>query len=74
MPGRFALFTDENVDGPLIKALSARGWDGKRAVDFFGERTDDEALFAYAAEHGRVFVTGGSRAYPWLAPGHSRVS
>ena len=49
MPGRFALFTDENVDGPLIKALSARRWDVKRAVDVFGERTDDEALFALAA-------------------------
>jgi hypothetical protein len=56
--GRFPLFTDENVDGPLIKALSARGWDVVRAVDVFGERTDDEVLFAYAAEHGRVFVTG----------------
>ena len=43
MPGRFALFTDENVDGPLIKALSARGWDMVRAVDVFGERTEDEA-------------------------------
>jgi len=58
VPGRFALFTDENVDGPLIKALTARGWDVARAVDVFGERTDDEALFSYAAEHGRVFVTG----------------
>ena len=49
MPGRFALFTDENVDGPVIRALSARGWDVVRAMDTFGERTDDEALFAYAA-------------------------
>ena len=32
MPGRFALFTDENVDGRLIKALVARGWDVVRAV------------------------------------------
>lgn len=60
MPGRFALFTDENVDGPLIKALSARGWDVVRAVDVFGERTDDDVLFSYAAEHRRVFRHWGS--------------
>ena len=58
MPGRFGLFSDENVEGPLIKALTARGWDVVRAVDVFGERTNDEALFAWAAEHDRVFVTG----------------
>ena len=58
MAGLFALFTDENLEGPLIKALSSRGWDVARAVDVFGERTDDEVLFAWAAEHDRVFVTG----------------
>ena len=73
MPGRFALFTDEDVDGPLIKALRARGWDVVRAVDIFGERTDDEALFAYAAGQGRVFVTGDrpaeALAIRWLREG-----
>lgn len=73
MPGRFALFTDENVDGPLIKALSARGWDVVRAVDVFGERTDDDVLFSYAAEHRRVFVTGDrpaeAVAIRWLREG-----
>jgi hypothetical protein len=58
VPGRFPLFTDENVDGPLIKGLIARGWDVVRAIDVFGERADDATLFAYAAEQGRVFVTG----------------
>ena len=57
MAGRFALLTDENIPGPLIKALIARGWDVVRAVDVFGVRTDDEVLFAYAAEQNRVFVT-----------------
>lgn len=57
MPGRFPLFTDENISGHLIKALSSRGWDVQRAVDAFGERTEDEVLFAHAAEQGRVFVT-----------------
>lgn len=73
MPGRFALFTDENVDGPLIKALVARGWDVVRAVDVFGERTDDDVLFAYAAKHGRIFVTGDrpaeAVAIRWLHEG-----
>jgi hypothetical protein len=73
VPGRFALFTDENVDGPLIKALDARGWDVLRAVDVFGERTDDAVLFAYAAERGRVFVTGDrpaeAVAIRWLQEG-----
>jgi hypothetical protein len=45
----------------------------KRAVDFFGGRTDDEALFAYAAEHGRAFVTGDrpaeAVAIRWLREG-----
>lgn len=75
MPGRFALFTDENIAGPLIKALSARGWDVVRAVDVFGERTDDEALFAYAADHRRVFVTGDrpaeAVAIRWLRKGRA---
>jgi PIN domain-containing protein len=73
--GRFALFTDENVDGPLIKGLAARGWDVVRAVDVFGERTDDETLFAYAASHGRVFVTrdrpAEAIAIRWLAEGRT---
>lgn len=57
MPGRFSLFTDENIGGPFIKGLVARGWDVQRAVDVFGEETDDDALFAYAAKTGRVFLT-----------------
>lgn len=73
MPGRFPLFTDENVDGRLIKALVAGGWDVVRAVDVFGERTDDANLFAYAAEHGHVFVTGDrpteAIAIQWLREG-----
>ena len=44
-----------------------------RAVDVFGERTDDAVLFDYAAEHGRVFVTGDrpaeAIAIRWLREG-----
>lgn len=75
MAGRFPLFTDENVAGPLIKALIARGWDVVRAVDVFGERTGDQVLFAHAAAQGRVFVTGDrpmeAVAIFWLREGRA---
>lgn len=75
MPGRFALFTDENIGGPLIKALVERGWEVERAIDVFGEQTDDNALFAYAAQAGRVFVTDDrpaeAVAIDWLAQGRA---
>ncbi len=54
---RFPLFTDENVDGTLVETLRRAGWDVIRAVDLFGEKTDDAELFAWAAQNGRVFVT-----------------
>jgi hypothetical protein len=55
--GRFPLLSDESVDGPYVRTLERRGWELVRAIDVFGEMTDDEALFAYAAKEGRVFVT-----------------
>jgi predicted nuclease of predicted toxin-antitoxin system len=55
--GRFPLLTDESVDGPFVLALARHGWESVRAIDMFGEMTDDEALFAYAAAEERVFVT-----------------
>ena len=57
MAGRFPLFTDENIDGPLVEALRREGWDVVRAIEIFGERTDDGVLFEWAASQGRVFVT-----------------
>ncbi len=73
MSGRFPLFTDENISGHLIKALVSHGWDVQRAVDVFGERTDDERLFAHAAERGRAFVTcdrpAEALAIRWLQEG-----
>jgi hypothetical protein len=55
--GRFPLFTDENVDGPLVEALRHHGWDVVRAIEIFGEKTDDTVLFEWAAAQGRAFVT-----------------
>jgi Domain of unknown function (DUF5615) len=55
--GTFPLLTDEHISKALIKALHERGWDVVRAVDVFGQRSDDEQLFTYAAEQGRALVT-----------------
>ena len=57
MAGRFPLLTDIHVHDALVEALRRAGWDILRAVDLLPSNADDEALFAYAAEHDRVFVT-----------------
>jgi hypothetical protein len=49
--------TDEHISKALVRALRERGWDVVRAVEVFGAETDDELLFEYAAENGRVLVT-----------------
>lgn len=70
MAGSFPLLTDEHISKALIKALRDRGWDVVRAVDVFGQRTDDEILLEYAAQQGRVLVTTDVRleaiAVRWL--------
>jgi hypothetical protein len=55
--GRFPLYTDEDVRGPLIKALRKAGWDIVRAIDTFPQRTPDLLHFERAAALGRVLVT-----------------
>jgi hypothetical protein len=55
--GRFPLFTDVDVDGPLIKGLIRHGWDVARAVDVLPDDSPDDVLFAYAVKKRRVFVT-----------------
>lgn len=57
MPGRFPLFTDENVDGPIIRGLRQRGWDVQHATTELGEKTKDAPLFHLAASLDRVFVS-----------------
>jgi len=71
--GRFPLLADEHVSGPLLQALALRRWDVLRAVDIFGQRTDDHVLFARAAKEGRVFVSNDEPAeaigIQWLSEG-----
>jgi hypothetical protein len=71
----FALVTDNHVRHPIIKALRFAGWDVARAVDLFGERNEDEQIFRYAAEQGRVFLTSDAGiheiAHRWLCEGRT---
>jgi hypothetical protein len=39
--GRFPLYTDADVRGPLIKALRSAGWDIARAIDEMVEGAKD---------------------------------
>jgi len=55
--GRFPLYTDADVHGPLVEALIRRGWDVLRAVDAFPEGTQDDLHFVRAAQLKRVMVS-----------------
>lgn len=55
--GRFPLYTDADIHGPLISALRMRGWDVLRAVDALPEGTGDRPHFELAARAGRVLVS-----------------
>ena len=56
MAGRFPLYTDADINGPVVEALIDHGWDVVRAVDTFPEGTTDNVHFAYAATEDRVMV------------------
>lgn len=60
MAGRFPLYTDADIHGPVVEGLRRRGWDIMRAVDRFPERTADPVHFAEAAHLGRVLVSNDS--------------
>jgi Domain of unknown function (DUF5615) len=55
--GRFPLYTDADIRGPLVEALVQRGWDVLRAIDVYRERTKDPIHFERAAREGRVLVS-----------------
>ena len=57
MAGRFPLYTDADVQGPVVKALQQAGWDVVRAIEAFPEGTSDPAHFEQAVALGRVLVT-----------------
>jgi len=53
--GRFPLYTDADVHGPIVTGLVDRGWDVLRAVDAHPQGTDDEVHFETAA-NGRLHL------------------
>jgi len=70
---RFPIFADNHVRQQLVDGLLLHGWEVQRAIDVFPEKTPDSALFPYAAEQGRVFVTNDEPlrviADQWLTEG-----
>jgi hypothetical protein len=73
--GRFPIYTDADIQGPVIRALRRAGWDVLRAIEEFPERTTDTAHFERAVELGRVLVTNDNgqrqRARAWYQEGRA---
>jgi hypothetical protein len=73
--GRFPLYTDADVHGPLVDALIRLGWDIVRAIDTFPEGTDDPIHFEKAIQLSRILVANDSDmkalAERWLDEGHT---
>lgn len=74
MAGRFPLYTDADIDGPVVEALRRAGWDVLRAIEAYPQKTPDQIHFEHAAKQGRVFVTNDRRiekeiARPWFEAG-----
>ena len=57
MAGRFPLYSDADIRGPLVRALMQAGWDVTRAIDRFAEATLDDVHFEHAAKTGRVLLS-----------------
>lgn len=73
MAGRFPLYTDADVHGPLTVALRGRGWDLVRAMDLYPQGTADDVHFERAAQENRVLISNDQDmeviANRWLAEG-----
>lgn len=75
MAGRFPLYTDADVHGPVVKALQSTGWDVLRGIDAYPEKTPDEIHFVRAAKEQRVLVSNDldmkMLAEKWFLEGRS---
>ena len=73
--GRFPLYADADIHGPLIAALVRKGWDVARAVDLYPEGTADAIHFERAAREQRVLVSNDKDqellALAWLKAGRA---
>jgi len=72
--GRFPLYTDADVRGPLIKALKSAAWDIARAIDEMVEGTSDPPHFERAVKLGRVLVTNDAGQPRPESPGAGRIA
>ena len=57
MWAHFPLYTDTDIDGPVVKALRTGAWDVLRGIDAYPERTPDLVHFERAINEGRVLVS-----------------
>ena len=75
MAGRFPLYTDADIQGPVAKALQQAGWNVVRAIDALPEGSSDPAHFEHAVALGRVLVTNDEglrqRARAWYTEGRT---
>lgn len=75
MAGRFRLYTDTDINGPVVKALRHASWDVLRGIDAYPERTPDHVHFERAAREGRVLAANDIDmkliAESWYAEGRS---
>ena len=75
MAGRFPLYADADVRGPLVKALKRVGWDVVRAIDELPEGAEEPPHFERAVALGRVFVANDEgqeiRANKWYRQGRA---
>lgn len=73
MAGRFPLYTDADIHGPVVEALIDAGWDVLRAIDALPEGTPDGLQLERAARERRVYVANDRRiepmAHAWLREG-----
>lgn len=53
----YSFLTDEHVPRVIITSLRSNGHTVVRAIDAFGEATDDEQLLHYCVEHDLLLLT-----------------
>jgi len=51
------VLTDEHVPSVFVTTLRSNGYEVRRAIDVFGQETDDERLLRYCGENGDILVT-----------------
>jgi hypothetical protein len=74
VPPKTGFMADNHVRGPALHALR-KDAHVERAIDVFGQRNVDEAVFAYAADRGLIVLTSDEDfleiANAWLKSGRT---